>query len=543
MHRHGERDGALLSEASPASAPDEPEGPDPLLGAVLAGRYTVVRALGRGGMGAVYEARSPQFGSCAVKTIRADASLASKDAVRRFLREARSSLAIQSEHVVTVHEVDVDADNRPFLAMELLEGRDLSAQIKGHGALEPGVAAALFAQACRGLAAAHALGIVHRDVKPANLFLHQAADGTVSIKVCDFGIAKRLGDAKTGDVSTDLTHTGGLVGSPAYMSPEQAQNARTTDHRTDVWSLAVALHEALTGARLWSDTQNLGALLVTICTRDAPSLLGRAPWVPEGLVAVVHRGLQRDPGLRFASMAEFEAALLPLATSEKITWAALRPIGQTARVDDSTPPAAAATDEATGGPTLTSSRPAAPGPTAGALASPAADAPFTPGSSASLGGATAPARSHPSDEPPRPSTGSRAGRLLVPAGISAALLLAGAAALRSRATPDTPASMAAASVDSSALAMLPTPAGSAVASALPLSSAGRAAAPAAVSAPPSPVTSAQPSPPAARPGAARQKATGVAAETAAPPTAAALPAAPPTAAATAKKPTSKEEWQ
>lgn len=308
---------AVVEEANP-------EATDPLIGTTLAGRFAIRRLLGQGGMGAVYEASSGAWGTCAVKTLRTDGSATSREQVRRFLREARATLAIQSEHVVRVFEIDLDAREQPFLAMQLLQGRDLSKHLREHGPVEPAAAAALFLQACRGLQAAHQLGIAHRDVKPANLFLHEE-DGVLSLKVCDFGIAKRLTAASPGDATTDLTHTGGLVGSPAYMSPEQAQNSKETDFRTDIWSLAVALHETLSGQRLWPDSQNLGALLVAICTRDAAPLLQRAPWVPEGLAAAVDRGLRRDPALRHASMEAFAAALEPFAASGPLSWASLVP--------------------------------------------------------------------------------------------------------------------------------------------------------------------------------------------------------------------------
>jgi serine/threonine-protein kinase len=394
-----------------------PEANDPLIGTTLAGRFAIHRLLGQGGMGAVYEASSGAWGACAVKTLRTDGSATSREQVRRFLREARATLAIQSEHVVRVFEIDLDAKEQPFLAMQLLQGRDLSKQLREHGPVEPAAAAALFVQACRGLQAAHQLGIAHRDVKPANLFLHEE-DGALSLKVCDFGIAKRLTAASQGDVTTDLTHTGGLVGSPAYMSPEQAQNSKDTDFRTDIWSLAVALHETLSGQRLWPDSQNLGALLVAICTRDAVPLQRRAPWVPEGLAAAVDRGLRRDPALRHASMEAFAAALEPFAAPGPLSWAALVPGEPRTSVPIALPPPAAFL-----GATSTSSLSLTAGNT-------------TPGSS----GVSSPLTAAPSLQPVSSvSTGvssvaqgspSTPHRWLLPAVLGAAALLVGALAFR-----------------------------------------------------------------------------------------------------------------
>jgi serine/threonine protein kinase len=420
---HGE--GSLAPDAVAEEA--NPEATDPLIGTTLAGRFAIHRLLGQGGMGAVYEASSEAWGACAVKTLRTDGSATSREQVRRFLREARATLAIQSEHVVRVFEIDLDAKEQPFLAMQLLQGRDLSKQLREHGSVEPAAAAALFLQACRGLQAAHKLGIAHRDVKPANLFLHEE-DGVLSLKVCDFGIAKRLTAASQGDVTTDLTHTGGLVGSPAYMSPEQAQNSKETDFRTDIWSLAVALHETLSGQRLWPDSQNLGALLVAICTRDAVPLLQRAPWVPEGLAAAVDRGLRRDPALRHASMEAFAAALEPFAAAGPLSWASLVPSEPRTSMSVALPPPASFL-----GATTTSSLSLAAGTTAvspSSVSSPHAATPSLQPMSSATTGASSTAKGHPSTR--------RRWPLL--AGLGAAALLVGALAFRPSSSSTAPSS-------------------------------------------------------------------------------------------------------
>jgi serine/threonine-protein kinase len=292
---------------------------DPLVGKVLAGKYTLEARLGEGGMGAVYRARNTSDEPVAIKVIRPDRAGTSPDATRRFVREARVAMAIQSPHVVRVLEVDSDAAlGAPYIVMDLLVGQDLSSQIERKGPLDAGVVCALFAQACAGLTAAHEAGVVHRDIKPANLFLHEQGDAVV-VKVCDFGIAKKTSEfAGAESTASELTSTGGMLGSPYYMSPEQARNAKGVDARSDLWSLSISLYEALAGQRPWPSQMSLGELIFTITTQDVPPLAAAAPWVPEALCALVHRGLHRDPALRWGSAREMREALLPFAAATSI---------------------------------------------------------------------------------------------------------------------------------------------------------------------------------------------------------------------------------
>jgi len=167
-------------------------------------------------------------------------------------------------------------------------------------------------QAARGIAAAHARQVVHRDIKPANLFL-QVDEKTrkVTVKVCDFGVAKRTrsDESRRSAGHLSLTRTGGMLGSPMYMSPEQARNAKHVDGRADIWSLAVVLWEALTGKRLWGGQTSLGELIVCICTEPIPRVEEVSPWVPPDLARIVHKALERDLNQRTASMQSFVAAL------------------------------------------------------------------------------------------------------------------------------------------------------------------------------------------------------------------------------------------
>ena len=289
-----------------------------LLGQTLAGRYYLDSLLGAGGMGAVFAARAQDGTPVAVKIVLGDPVHQKPEVWRRFVREARATTSIESPHVVRVIDVDSDRERGfPFIVMELLQGTDLDRLVKGTGPLEPEAVAAVFVQACAGLAAAHKKGVVHRDIKPANLYL-QVTDGRMIVKICDFGIAKQLqteGDA----ASTELTSTGGMLGSPMYMSPEQARSAKHVDHTTDIWSLGIALYESLTGKRPWEHCTTVGDLIVAICTQEVPPIQQVAPWIEPGLAAVVHTALAREPAQRFPSMEAFAEALAPFAGQEVST--------------------------------------------------------------------------------------------------------------------------------------------------------------------------------------------------------------------------------
>jgi serine/threonine protein kinase len=284
-----------------------------LVGHRLGDRFRVVRVIGRGGMGAVYEVEDTGGERLAAKVISRGLATENHPALVRFAREAKAASAISSENVVRT--LDAGSDERlalPYIIMELLQGTDLSTVMKREGALEPQVVVRLILQAARGIAAAHARNVVHRDIKPANLFL-QVDEGTrnVTVKVCDFGVAKRTrADESRGSRSQmSLTRTGGMLGSPMYMSPEQARNAKHVDGRADVWSLGVVLWEALAGKRLWGQRSSLGELIVSICTEPIGRIEEVAPWVSRDLARVVHKALERDLNQRTPSMQPLIAAL------------------------------------------------------------------------------------------------------------------------------------------------------------------------------------------------------------------------------------------
>ncbi len=307
--------------------PLEPEPTDELRpGTVFAGKYRVVARLGGGGMGTVYEATTEAGERVALKLIRGDrGSLHDK---RRLVREARAAAKVESRHVTRVFASDVDGEtSTPFLVMELLTGEDLATLLAREGPLVPAVAARIGVQACRGLEDARREGLVHRDVKPANIFLHKD-DGAVTVKVCDFGIVK---DVVFGQEETSLTRTGALVGTPAYMAPEQAKDATGVDHRADVWSVAASIYEALAGASPWASSKSVGEVLVRLETQDVPPLADVAPWLDPALCAAVHRALARRPEKRFGTAGQLADALEPFASVEPLLPEQLRRVARGAR--------------------------------------------------------------------------------------------------------------------------------------------------------------------------------------------------------------------
>jgi len=274
-------------------------------GHVIAGKYRIVEQLGRGGMGSVWLAEHQLLGShVAIKVI--DYQGANDDSVqRRFLQEAQSAAQIRSAHVVQIFDYGLD-EGVPFIVMERLVGETLGARLGRDQVLDPELAATIFTQIGRAVQKAHDSGIVHRDLKPENVFLVKDEDG-VTAKVLDFGIAKA---SRKPDPSHETTATGVLLGSPLYMSPEQAHGGKTLDHRSDLWSLAVMVFESLTG-RVPFRGQGWGELVAQIC-RDKPPVPSSIRAVPEGFDGWFEKAAERNPDRRFQSCREFVEALRPL---------------------------------------------------------------------------------------------------------------------------------------------------------------------------------------------------------------------------------------
>jgi serine/threonine-protein kinase len=272
-------------------------------GTVLAGKYALVAKLGQGGMGSVWRAEHVQLRSpIAIKLMDEDIA-SNSEALARFMREAQSAAALRSPHVVQILDFGVD-DGVPYIAMELLEGESLARRIERTGGISPLETASIITQVSRAIAKAHETGIVHRDLKPDNIFVVHNDEEEVA-KVLDFGIAKAQ---RSLDVTTGSnTRTGAILGTPYYMSPEQAEGNRYVDHRTDLWALGVIAFECLLGRRPF-DSDALGSLLLAICTRPipVPSSHGR---VPRGFDAWFARACSRDLGARFQNARELAAEL------------------------------------------------------------------------------------------------------------------------------------------------------------------------------------------------------------------------------------------
>jgi serine/threonine-protein kinase len=280
------------------------------LGQMVLGKYRIERLLGKGGMGAVFAASHEVLGSeVALKVMLAH----TKDAVavRRFVNEARASAAIDSDHVARVLDFGQLENGTPFIAFELLEGRDLEHVLTVRGALPIDEAVDWVLQALEGLAHAHSRAIVHRDLKPANLFLADRADGTTVVKVLDFGVSKH---GPVGPPGGGVTSASALLGSPAYMAPEQLRSAKSADVRSDIWALGVVLYELVTG-RLPFWGESVMDVLVAVLQGAVPSLRASRPDVAPGLEEIVSRCLSRDLAERFQNVAELADALAAFAPS------------------------------------------------------------------------------------------------------------------------------------------------------------------------------------------------------------------------------------
>jgi eukaryotic-like serine/threonine-protein kinase len=291
-------------------------------GTIIDGRYRITRAIGAGGMAEVYEAEHIELRrKVALKLVNRSIACAADNVdlwFARFQREARAVVATSTPHVAQVFDAGVDAERGvPYMAMELLDGEDLRALLRRTGTLDPSVAFRVAAQACRGLKQAHESGVVHRDIKPGNLFLHRGQGDRVVVKVLDFGVAKFVAEPLIDPDSAELTQTGSMLGTPQYMSPEQVLASKRVDFRTDLWSLGIVLYKMLTGSTPFSHAQTVGQAVLAICTEPFESVQRRAPWVSSAQAAVVTRALKRDPEQRFSSADAMLDALLAVTGGEE----------------------------------------------------------------------------------------------------------------------------------------------------------------------------------------------------------------------------------
>jgi serine/threonine-protein kinase len=301
--------------ASPGPPPDAPAGPAPpaaedtRIGSVLKDTYHVLRKLGEGGMGAVYLAEHRSIRKKVAVKVLGSAYSQRPELAERFLREARAAAMIDSPHVIEIHDFGTTPDGAAFFVMEYLHGEDLGDLARREGALPWPRAKAIVLQICSALEAAHDKGVVHRDMKPENCFHLERGD---IIKVLDFGIAKVASDEADGGRS--LTRTGMIFGTPEYMSPEQAQGA-PHDHRVDIYATGVILFQLITGQLPFAADNFMGLLNKHMFEAPPrPSSVYPAAQFPREVEAIVLKALQKDPALRFQSMAEFAAAITAVGT-------------------------------------------------------------------------------------------------------------------------------------------------------------------------------------------------------------------------------------
>jgi serine/threonine-protein kinase len=272
---------------------------------IVADRYELDKLLARGGMGAVWVARDMRSGQrVALKFLKGEAG---PEHVARFEREAEVCKRLQSPHVVRVIDHGVDGGNH-YLAMELLRGESLSSLLRRKAKLELSECCQLAMDIADALGPAHEAGIVHRDLKPQNLFISIDREGNRTLKLLDFGVAKELDD------TSDMTSSGVIIGSPNYMSPEQARGMRRIDHRSDLWSVAVVLYRLLTGKRPWEGDQALD-LLLKVCTEPAPPPSSHDPQLSRRIDAFFERAFAKAPHDRFDSARELANAFVRASKS------------------------------------------------------------------------------------------------------------------------------------------------------------------------------------------------------------------------------------
>ena len=276
-------------------------GDDPLIGEVLAGSFCVTGLIGEGAMGKVYEAEHTRLPRRFAIKVMHEELVRFPEALARVEREGQAIARVASDNVIDVIDVVRLEDGRPCLVTELLEGDELGALLDKKGKLPLNDAISIARQVCRGLAAAHAVGVLHRDLKPTNLFLAKRGESKPVAKILDFGVAKMSDGAQ-------LTLTGMVLGTPAYMAPEQARGDKDVDERADVYSLGAVLYHMLTGSPPFV-ADDPAVLLTRVMGEDPPSLRTIDPTIPEAIDKLVMRALARSRNARPRTVADFELDL------------------------------------------------------------------------------------------------------------------------------------------------------------------------------------------------------------------------------------------
>ncbi|HEX3770047.1 MAG TPA: serine/threonine-protein kinase [Polyangiaceae bacterium] len=276
-------------------------------GHVIDGKYRLVRIIGTGGMGSVYEGENLLIRRRVAIKILNSGTTQNADAIKRFEREAQAAGEIGNDHILEVLDLGSLPNGDRYLVMEYLDGETLAARIERHGRLSPIQISPIARQFLTALASAHAAGIIHRDLKPENIFILRSKAGRVDfVKLIDFGISKFSRRFTEGEQR--MTRADAVLGTPVYMSPEQARGARETDVRSDIYSCGVILYESVTG-RVPFDGDSFNDLMFKIALSDAPSPLAHVPSLDPEFSWIIERAIKRDPNERFASAQEFAEAL------------------------------------------------------------------------------------------------------------------------------------------------------------------------------------------------------------------------------------------
>ncbi|HTL34809.1 MAG TPA: serine/threonine-protein kinase [Kofleriaceae bacterium] len=273
-------------------------------GDILLGKYRVEEIIGVGGMGRVIKANHLYLQQpVAIKILLAQMA-ESQSTVARFLREAQATVRLRSEHIARVMDVGTMPDGTPFIVMEYLEGHDLNQILRHHGPQMAQAVVDLILQACEGMAEAHAMGIVHRDIKPSNFFITRRPDGSNLLKILDFGISKTPAEI------SELTGTQTVIGTPTYMAPEQMVSARSTDPRSDIWSLGVVMYQLLAG-RPPFEAETYAQLVLKVGNEPPAPLHVQ---LPPGLQQILFRCLEKKPENRIQTVGELARMLAPYAS-------------------------------------------------------------------------------------------------------------------------------------------------------------------------------------------------------------------------------------
>jgi serine/threonine protein kinase len=318
---------------------------DRLVGQTVSGKYRIDRLLGRGGMGAVFQATNILINKRVALKFLASEAAGDDQAAQRFQREAEAASLVESEHIVHIFDFGTTEEGLPFLVMELLSGRDLRQLLKQTPMLDVATACGITLQLLRALVRAHPAGIVHRDLKPDNVFLCDRDGAEPLVKIVDFGISK-LSRKTTLDT---LTQRGTNLGTAFYMSPEQAQGLEEVDARADLYSVGALLYEML-AVKPPHTAPTYEAVLVAICTRDADDIRTHAAAVPEALARFLKKALGRERSQRFQDASEMFAALEaatagrfdPAVEAATVAVPVAAPPGESARANHKTLAAALA---------------------------------------------------------------------------------------------------------------------------------------------------------------------------------------------------------